>query len=445
MPERSREPAVTERRPSIPPALLARLLPQAIGLRLILLIVSALVPLLLVLGWAYRDSYQSRFEEVLQTELGVARGVAATFRAFVDDVRRSNHLAGEAILTFEQYSGAKATRVLKQAAEQYRTVHTRLWLTPDGTVRASSLTGLVGENLSSRDFFQAIVKGASWAIGNLMETGIVTRVPLFSIATAIRDEHTGTLRGVVVAGVTTGELGPLLMAQRRPGGPEIVLFDRQGVLVYQNPVVPLTWEARTRWRDSDTLLRLTLEAGYAHTGVGQLPLVEQPSLIARVPISGLGWVAGAGQLREAALAPIRRELRRDAGIALLVSALALLLAYVLARSIAAPLHRLERETAVLGAGGAAARADPVAPAEVQRVRHAVERMATELSGREQALRKAVEALDKRTRELDAVLSSVQDYVYIFDPGGPLRLCQSRNCSISGGCLRNRLSARPCGS
>lgn len=42
---------------------------------------------------------------------------------------------------------------------------------------------------------------------------------------------------------------------------------------------------------------------------------------------------------------------------------------------------------------------------------------TERKQAEEALRQTAEELDKRTRELNAILSSVQDYVYIFDPKG----------------------------
>lgn len=42
---------------------------------------------------------------------------------------------------------------------------------------------------------------------------------------------------------------------------------------------------------------------------------------------------------------------------------------------------------------------------------------TERRRSEEALRKSTEELEKRTLELNAILSSVQDYLFIFDPGG----------------------------
>jgi PAS domain S-box-containing protein len=50
-------------------------------------------------------------------------------------------------------------------------------------------------------------------------------------------------------------------------------------------------------------------------------------------------------------------------------------------------------------------------------RRGTNRDITERKNAEEALRQTAEELDKRTRELNAILSSVQEFVYIFDPKG----------------------------
>jgi signal transduction histidine kinase len=76
----------------------ASLLPGGIRERLFLLIALALLPVLLLLGWIYYERYETRRAQAVRTELEVAQGVARTFAAYVDGVRRNNDAVGQAIL-----------------------------------------------------------------------------------------------------------------------------------------------------------------------------------------------------------------------------------------------------------------------------------------------------------------------------------------------------------
>ena len=53
---------------------------------------------------------------MLKTPVEVAQGVATTFRAYVEGIWRENHAVGQGIVTFDPYTDAKATRLLKESA-----------------------------------------------------------------------------------------------------------------------------------------------------------------------------------------------------------------------------------------------------------------------------------------------------------------------------------------
>lgn len=72
------------------------------------------------------------------------------------------------------------------------------------------------------------------------------------------------------------------------------------------------------------------------------------------------------------------------------------------------------------------RLGPVVRRALQEAEQQTERMRAE-----EALRKTAEELSKRTRELDAVLSFVQDYLYIFDPEGRFVFANERLLDLWG--------------
>jgi PAS domain S-box-containing protein len=356
---------------------LARLLPGGIRERLFLLIAVAVLPLLILLLWVYEQRYESRRTQEVQTEVEVARGVAASFAAYVQGINQQNYAIGESILTDRSYNPEDVTLLLTRTAAHFPALRNMNWVRPGGIVQASSLPDLVGRDLSVRPYFQQVLSGQPWAIGDITQTGAVTPAPTLAIATGLRDDH-NTLLGVVVAAIEPTRLGELVLSQERPAGGEYSIFDRQGVLIYNSSLGPLRWEDRVHWKEKDPLLQDVLQSGKERMGITSLPLPGENWIAARVPVSGTGFIAGAGRPLKDAIGPIQSDSMRDALIASTVGLLAFLLATLIARTISNPLHRLEQDAEQMGAGKLEKAEDPQAPNEVRCLRNTVEIMAADL-------------------------------------------------------------------
>ena len=164
-------------------------LPQGIRARLYLLIALALLPLLILLGWIDYDHYETLRSQAIQTQVEVERGIATSFAAYVQGINQQNYAIGQAILADRDSGDLDVTHLLTVTSDQSPSVRNLSLVNPAGKVLISSMTDLVGRDLSSRLYFQQIISGQDWAIGDLTSTGAATNAPTFAIATAIRGNN----------------------------------------------------------------------------------------------------------------------------------------------------------------------------------------------------------------------------------------------------------------
>lgn len=374
-----------------------RLLPGGIRQRLFLLVVLVAAPILILEVWLYSQRHGARREQALQMEREVAEGVAMTFSAYLDGLHRQLDTLGQTILAFSPHTDEKAEYMLKAAVAEHPSVRTMNWVSPEGRILASNLAEGVGKDLSVRSYFQQIQAGLSWAVGDLTEEGAILDTPTVAMGAAVRDE-TGRLLGVVVASLEPTRLGELTFPHDRHSGGAYTIFDRQGHLVYRSPPVSVTWEDRVRWRQADPLLREALQ-GHAVQGLITSPLVGDRRLAARVPIPALGWVAGATRPVSIVVEPLRRALLEDVLFGLLVASAAFAMAALVARTIAEPIRRLQRDAGAMDIGAIEVPSDLQAPDEVHSLRRTVANMAAGLRDRADALQNAKDQLQEQTEEL----------------------------------------------
>jgi PAS domain S-box-containing protein len=368
---------------------IARILPGQIRARLFLLVALMLLPLILLMGWSYRQRYENRRDFAIQTELEVAQGIATTFAAFVAGIQQENLAIGYSILALAFNENPQITELLQKAAGDFPTITNLSWVSPEGVVLASSLPEAVGKNLYSRPYFNRILAGAQLSIGNLSLEGAFVKAPTVAIASAIRDEH-GLLLGSVVSGIEPTRLGEVTFTQQRPPGGAFAIFDAEGTLVYHSSIKFPTPEVRLHWKETDPVLQRVLKEGQAGADLATLAIPGGKWITARVPIAGIGWVAGAGRQAAVAYAPIRQEMLNDIFIIGPVCLLAFLLASLLSLTIAEPLRRLEQDASAMGSGQIINRFDQDAPLEVRTLRETIVQMTREFSSSSEALRQSEE-------------------------------------------------------
>ncbi|MFA5515393.1 MAG: ATP-binding protein [Desulfuromonadales bacterium] len=402
------------------PSRAVRLLPAGIRQRLFLLISLILLPIMLLLGGAYKERYESRRTRTLQAELEVAQGVATTFAGLVDAIRNLSYTLGSAIYTFSPFSQEKATHLLSFNVIQHRAIRNLSWANAQGTIVASSDPDLAKIDISTRPLFRQLLAGRDWALGDLTMEGMLGHSPTFEIATAIRTG--GTLRGLVVA-----EIDPTrLRMQERSAGGVTAIFDRSGAVVHLGSAqTDLTWAERVRWRqNNDPLLTAALATGEVKSGIVRPSFDSGDWFAALAPISNTNWLAGAAHPLEVALGPVRRKAIYDAVIAALIAAGAFLVAWLLARSIARPILRLENDANQMLALPAEWPEDDEAPEEVRRLRVSVTEMAA-------GLRRQAETLRAREAEFRGLSEALPQMVWASELDGRAYYLNNRWLDYTG--------------
>lgn len=383
--------------------------------QLFLLMALALLPMVFILIWSNAQRYNSLRRNELRNEQEIAHGVATTFATFVHGINQQLLITGQAILGLSSYDNEQITGLLSVTAGHLPTINRLNWLSPDGTVLASSMPGAAGHNFAFRPFFQQIIAGSTWAISDLF-IGTLTDAPTFTIATAVRDDS-GQLIGVLVAATGPDEVRELALSQSRLATGTFAIFDRQGAVVYLSEKISFTWEERQRWRESDPLLQRVLTTDEAQVGIITPAMLNEECIAARVPIDGVGWFAGASRSSKVAFAPARQAMARDMTLAVLMTTVAFLLAYHLAGNIAGSLRQLENDARLLGGGHFLPGGDVRAPGEVESLRETLAGTTTSLllakRRAEEASRAKSDFLGNMSHELRTpmtVIMGVQEYL-----------------------------------
>ncbi len=389
---------------------------QSIQGRLYLVLLILLVPTLLIQAYAYYDRFQERRAEELQANLEIARSVAKTFDAFIQDILHEELVMGLAITASGSITSKDITRLLEQAQLGQAAVRDFSWVDRDGQFLYSSNPAMVGSNNSDRAYFRDIAGGHEWTVGELV-LARTTGKPVFGITRGIRDDH-GALLGLVVATVIPERLDALLAVERGKGG-AISIVDHKGMLVYRYPALQATWEDRDWLREYpeyDDVLRgkevaKTVYAGYE----------GKKRIVGLVPIGSIGWVAGAGRTEEIALEAVTSSLLPEAALFLLIILAALGAALGLSRFISTPVKRLRNHALALGRGEKDDLPPVSGPAELQDLADAIRMMAREIRSREteiislaqDAQQRAAEA-EEGKRVIETIMDAVPAAIWVAD-------------------------------
>ena len=391
-------------------ASLRRFFPTTLRGILVLQALLVLVPVLLVQTGIYYNWFLVRRQIALEANLEVARAVAMAFDEYLHDIRRQEFAIGEA-LTPEippfEVSTQNATHMLVRTAAQYPAIVALSWLTPDGKVMASSNPLAVGTVARDQPYSRELLSGREWVVADLERTRRASG-EVFSVAQVIRDLQ-GGFRGVVVAELAADRLDEEIKVKRTAGG-AFAIIDHSGWLVYRYPEGKVPWNQRD-WGHTYTVVEQAL-AGQEAAGVAVMEYDKLKHIVAAVPISSIGWAAGASLPEAQITAPIIRGMIRDSILLLIVAALAFTLAALTARRIIAAMAPLHEHALAIEQGQLDHRISLAGISELEELADAFNHMADEVQARQGEHERLLE-LERARARVARLLETIQENVDIY--------------------------------
>jgi PAS domain S-box-containing protein len=377
---------------------------RSIRSRLILLLLSILIPVLAIKVYIYYENYQARRAAEIQANLEMARAVAKSFESFIQDVLHQELAIGLALTSSQPMTARDVTRLL-ETSRDYVAVRDFTWMNAKGVVVYSSNPAMVGIDYSDRSYFREVAKGREWMVSELI-IGKTSGKPVFGISHGIRDGK-GALLGVVFAAIIPEKLDARLAFERGKGGGH-ALVDNKGMLVYRYPAITATWEERY-WLKIYPEFEAALK-GKEIAATVYAPFEGTNRLVGFVPVPSIGWAASAGKREEDVAGPTFSSIGKSALLFLLVSFTAFIVALVISKRITNPVAELHAHALSLGRGDVTEQIKIGHVAEFQDLAEAFNTMAGKIQARERDLRES-------EQRWATTLASIGDAVIATDVEG----------------------------
>jgi diguanylate cyclase (GGDEF)-like protein/PAS domain S-box-containing protein len=405
----------------------ARALFGGIRIRLYGMILLVALPLMGAVGVDLYRERQASIEAAHAAAIDRARNLADRYQRVVVEARTLLEVISQAREVIASPPDVCRSFLLRVSGN--RGWERGIWVYgADGHVVCSTNASVVGADLSSREHFRRAMQERELVVSDFF-VGI-TGLPLNVVALPVIDRD-GAAIGVVSIGLDLNWFNKLAAEAGRDDGALVLLLDGAGNLLARYPEKP-EWIGRN-WRGYPLLERMeAAPQGSADIYSSLVP----PQIIGWVPVPGTPARIAVGFDRTKVLARVDTEVATAGLVILLVTAIAALASFPLARGIVQPLK-------LLTAGAEAARdrlieSLPVVHgyAEVRSLAMSLDKLLADRNAREEEMleaRASAERAEQQAREahtrLSAAIEMLPEAIAIFDADDRFALWNRRYAEL----------------
>jgi diguanylate cyclase (GGDEF)-like protein/PAS domain S-box-containing protein len=382
-----------------------------IRIRLFGMILLVVVPLMGAVGVSLYRERQASIEAAHVKAIDRARRVAELYQRVIVEARMMLEVISqvpEVIASSPDTCRSFLQRVGNRGWER------GIWVIgADGRVVCATTPNVVGTDLSGRDHFRRAMQDREFVVSDFFVG--VTGSPLNVVALPVINRD-GVAIGVVSVGLDLAWFDRLVAQAGRDDNAMVMLFDGAGTLLARYPAKP-EYIGRN-WRGYPLMERMMAEP----EGTADIESrITSPQIFGWVPVPGTRARIAVGFDRASVLARVDGEVATAGLLFLLVTLLAAVASFPLARGIVQPLKLL-----TAGAEAARDRAIGALPAvggyaEVRSLAASLDKLLAERDAREEELveaRAGSERAERQAREahgrLSAAIEMLPEGIAIFD-------------------------------
>jgi len=342
----------------------------------LLLVFSALIPMIVTAYYNYRGSYQYvRSTELINIEYA-AYSIAGRIEQRIQDAGNIIKLLTTDPDTIGLISRPTAgvhnvvTDMMKRVQEISSHYNMLMILDKNGTVIASTREeGYIGKNLKWRDYFKAAIQGQTYM--SSVEIGSISGKPGIYLSGPIRNNK-GVISGVAVVKLDESAISSIAnQLQQENKGQAAFVIDKYGVVIFHrdpkalyhsldklsDDVMQTLITEKRFMRDQipNANLPLLAKSMIGATKPGHLsyrsPDVKLDKVVGFAPVKGSQqWVVGVSESQTLFLAPLHQLFKNVIMSVSFVGLAFILIAMFSARSVTRPLRAISDSIAVLEKG-----------------------------------------------------------------------------------------------
>lgn len=290
--------------------------------------------------------------------------------------------------------------------------------------------------IGDRPYFQQVMATHAPAISEVIE---LRRPQITAILISVPIPGPGDQPlGVVNVVMQTDILQRRYVGARLQSGQEIFLVDPTGRLAFHTGYPHLAY-AQSGAFFSFAPVYLALAGTPVKLDEFTSPLSKKPYLGAFVPTPRHRWAVGVMAPQEVALAPFDAWLRAKLGIFIVILMLSALMSALLARFYAHRVRCLQMLVRALGRGELGQRvAIQSGGDELEELGDAFNEMAAKVAQRQAEVDTLREQAERHASQLDAIIASVPDAIFLASPDGRLFDANPAGCRLLGFQSRSEL-------
>lgn len=286
--------------------------------KLYIFLLIVLIPLLIFQLWGVFNKYHEAVNIELNSSYEFADMVSSTFTLYLENLWNLQQSIGYSIIDSKQeLTPEEIEKNLRYFVSIHPAIQSLSWVDPTGLITANTSFNKNRSKINDYRFYQQIIAGENEVVSDLITYSYGNEMTI-AVARGIRQNR--TLLGIIVACLNIEKIDLIIPMEIDQQIDSFGIIDSQGMIIYQNGNLGLTYEQR---HSNNSLAQLALQGQPVISRNYFQDTNGQDHLGASLPIPHTGWVSFATAARDNVLADIRSDTNRDIIILLLIGIIAI--------------------------------------------------------------------------------------------------------------------------
>lgn len=339
--------------------------------KLLILILIVLIPLIVLQFYRIENNFQDKIESELDAYENLASAVSTSFVNYIKGVWVQEGVIGLFFTSNNDLQVSDIQSYLRRIQNKDEIISSIHWISPDGTVLASTVENYAGTSLSQSKYVRRLIFGEEMVVSNILESHTDPNQPIIPVARTIWKD--GKFYGIISIVIDINKLSIKMPNSLLPAGSRYGLIDGSGMIVFRSDAPSLSMIERKIPYDSLSWKALQGQVVKAKRNI--IGFDDTVRMSVDYPIQEIGWDCFVSTSYDYAMAKHYKDLKKDFILLALISLISIAAAFFLANRLLHPIFSLKNAANSIMNGDYSARTNIQGYDEIAVTAQAFDRMA----------------------------------------------------------------------